>query len=161
MGENSIVKVCAARDDSGGVRPDNWFYFDLRLRDQERTILDMNPAHIIRERLTGPGLGMGYQESDVDDTRFVAAADTLVCGRVWVCCSRGTRIPVERTSSRRWRCHISALFVIRTSGKFVPKLMRDDYDFDTIPQIGEDDVVKVENASRPTFGELVNSVTIQ
>lgn len=159
VGENSIV-VCG-RDDSGGVRPDNWFYFDLRLRDQERTILDMNPAHIIRECLTDPDWGMGYQESDVDDTSFAAAADTLHAEGMGMSLLWDRQIPIEDFIKEVVR-HISAsLFVDRTSGKFVLKLMRDDYDFDAIPQIGEDDVVKVENASRPTFGELVNSVTIQ
>jgi len=159
VGENSIV-VCG-RDDSGGVRPDNWFYFDLRLRDQERTILDMNPAHIIRECLTDPDWGMGYQESDVDDTSFAAAADTLHAEGMGMSLLWDRQIPIEDFIKEVVR-HISAsLYVDRTTGKFVLKLMRDDYDFDTIPQIGEDDVVKVENASRPTFGELVNSVTVQ
>lgn len=38
---------------------------------------DMNPAHIIRECLTDRIWGMGYNESDIDDASFTAAADAL------------------------------------------------------------------------------------
>lgn len=158
VGENQIT-VCG-RDDSLGVRPDNWFYFDLRLRNQERTILDMNPAHIIRECLTDPDWGMSYQESDVDDASFMAAADALFAEGMGISLLWDRQIPIEDFIKEIVR-HISAsLFVDRTTGKFVLKLIRDDYDFDSLLQIGEDDVIKVENATRPTFGELVNSVTV-
>lgn len=37
----------------------------------------LNPAHIIRECLTDPDWGLGYQASDVDDAAFTYAADLL------------------------------------------------------------------------------------
>jgi hypothetical protein len=158
VGENKIA-VCG-RDDGLGVRPENWFYFDLRLRNQERTILDMNPAHIIRECLTDPDWGMGYQESDIDDASFMAAADALFAEGMGISLLWDRQIPIEDFIKEIVR-HINAsLFVDRTTGKFVLKLIRDDYNFDSLLQIGEDDVIKVENATRPTFGELVNSVTV-
>jgi hypothetical protein len=158
VGENKIA-VCG-RDDNLGVRPENWFYFDLRLRNQERTILDMNPAHIIRECLTDPDWGMGYQESDIDDASFMAAADALFAEGMGISLLWDRQIPIEDFIKEIVR-HINAsLFVDRTTGKFVLKLIRDDYNFDSLLQIGEDDVIKVENATRPTFGELVNSVTV-
>lgn len=121
---------------------------------------DMNPAHIIRECLTDPDWGMGYQESDIDDTSFMAAADTLFDEQMGISLLWDRQIPIEDFIKEIIK-HINAtLYVDRTTGKFVLKLIRDDYNVEDLLVIGEDAMEKVENASRPTFGELVNSVTI-
>jgi len=158
VGENQIT-VCG-RDDSLGVRPENWFYFDLRLRNQERTIFDMNPAHIIRECLTDPDWGMGYAEADIDDNSFRAAADVLYDEKMGISLLWDRQVPIESFIQEVVKHIDAALYVSRSTGKFVLKLIRADYDEEALPEFDPSNVEKVDNPSRPAFGELTNSVTV-
>lgn len=121
---------------------------------------DMNPAHIIRECLTDPDWGMGYQESDVDDTAFVAAANTLYAEGMGMSLLWDRQVPLEDFVKEVVKHIDGALYVDRATGKFVLTLIRDDYVEDDLLSLGEDDVERVEGYSRPAFGELVNSVTV-
>lgn len=122
-------------------------------------ILDMNPAHIVRECLTDPDWGMGYAESDVDDASFVYAADLLYDEGMGMSLLWDRQTPIEDFITEVVK-HISAsLYVDRTTGKFVLKLIRDDYDRESLLVLDEAHIQKVEGATRPTAGELVNSVT--
>jgi hypothetical protein len=158
VGENKIA-VCG-RDDNLGVRPENWFYFDLRLRNQERTIFDMNPAHIIRECLTDPDWGMGYAEADIDDDSFRAAADVLYDEKMGISLLWDRQVPIESFIHEVVKHIDAALYVSRSTGKFVLKLIRADYDEEALPEFDPSNVEKVDNLSRPSFGELTNSVTV-
>lgn len=121
---------------------------------------DMNPAHIIRECLTDTEWGMGYNDSDIDDVSFMAAADRLFIEGMGMSLLWDTQTPIQDFLQEVVK-HINAsLYVDRKTGKFTLKLIRSDYDVEDLLVLGEGDVYKVENASRPAFGELVNSVTV-
>lgn len=125
------------------------------------TARDLNPAHIIRECITDPDWGMGLSELRPDENAFRYAADLLY--------SEGMGISIKwlvQTTIDDFidliKKHINAeLYTDHATGKYILKLIRDDYDPANIPVLGESDIVKVENASRPMIGELVNSVTVQ
>jgi len=51
--------------------------------------------------------------------------------------------------------------VDRFTGKFVLRLVRDDYDPDALPVLNESNIERVEDYRQPAVAELVNSVTIQ
>lgn len=121
---------------------------------------DMNPAHIIRECLTDPDWGMGYQESDVDDDSFKDAADVLYAERMGISLLWDRQMPIQDFVTQIMK-HINAsLYVDRATGLFVLKLIRADYVKEDLLHLTEDNITKVENASRPTIGELVNSITV-
>lgn len=121
---------------------------------------DMNPAHIIREAITDPDWGMGYAEEDVDDGRFRAAADTLYDEAMGISIQWNREQPIEDFIKEILR-HIDAvLFVDRTTGKFALKLIRDDYDEESLLSLGPGDIERIEEFARPSFDELVNSVTV-
>ncbi len=120
---------------------------------------DMNPAHIIRECLTDPDWGMGYQDTDIDNASFMAAADALYDEEMGISLLWDRQTPIQDFIDSIVN-HISAtLFVDRTTGKFRLKLIRGDYDKEDLLQLGPDNIQKLENAKRPTFGELVNSIS--
>lgn len=122
--------------------------------------LDMNPAHIIRECLTDPDWGMGYQDADIDDASFTAAADKLYSEAMGISLLWDRQMPIEDFIQEIVK-HISAtLYVSRTTGKFVLKLIRKDYDLEDLLVLDETCVEKIDNATRPTFGELTNSITV-
>lgn len=126
-----------------------------------RGIKDMNPAHIIRECLTDPDWGMGYNEADIDDTSFIAAADTLYTEQMGISLLWSTQTDIGDFITQVLT-HIDAVcFVDRTSGLFVLTLIRDDYVVADLLELTEDDIDHIEDFKRPQFGELTTSVTVQ
>lgn len=121
---------------------------------------DMNPAHIIRECLTDPDWGMGYQESDIDDTSFQTAADQLYAEAMGISLLWDRQVPIESFIQEIVKHIDGALYVSRSTGKFVLKLIRSDYDENTLLELDPSNVEKIDNPARPTFGELTNSVTV-
>jgi hypothetical protein len=122
---------------------------------------DMNPAHIIRECLTDPDWGMGYQEADIDDTTFTSAADTLYDEEFGLSLIWDRQIPIE-DFIREVLKHIEAvLYVSRVTGRFILKLIRADYDPSTLLIFDESNISKVENVTRRGFDELYNSVSLK
>lgn len=125
------------------------------------TILDMNPAHILRECLTDPDWGMGYNEADIDDTTFMAAADTLFSEGMGMSLLWDSQTELGDFITTILN-HIDAtIYVDRTSGKFVLKLIRNDYVVADLIELTEDDIDQVQDFKRAQFGELTTSVTVQ
>lgn len=123
--------------------------------------LDMNPAHIIRECLTDPDWGMGYPESDIDDAAFTAAADKLYSESMGMSLLWTKQITIEEFIKQVMK-HIDAtLYVDMNSGKFVLKLIRDDYVLSSLLILDENNIDHIADVKTPTFGELTNSVTVQ
>ena len=121
---------------------------------------DMNPAHIIRECLMDPDWGMGYTSADIDDSYFVAAADRLYSDGMGISMLWESEQSIEEFIKNVMR-HIEAvLYVDRTTGKFVLKLVRDGYDINSLPVFDESNILEVTEFNAPTFGEIVNSVTV-
>lgn len=128
--------------------------------DQEGDAFDMNPAHLIRECLTDPDWGMGYTDDDIDDASFTAAADRLYDEKLGMSLLWDKQATLESFISDVVRHIDAALYVARSTGKFVLKLTRDDYDPNDLLILDESNIDKIESPSRPAFGELVNSVTV-
>lgn len=132
----------------------------LLTSDSFDSYTDMNPAHIIRECLTDTVWGMGYPEYEMDDISFTYAADSLYSEGF------GLSILWDKQSSiedfiKEIVKHIDAVvFVDRYTGKFVLKLIRNDYSTDELLLLNESNVSHISDFSRPAIGELVNSVTV-
>jgi hypothetical protein len=121
---------------------------------------DMNPAHIIRECLTQPW-GLGYQSADIDDTSFTAAATALHSEGMGISILWDKEVPIEDFVSEILRHIDGVLYVSRTTGKFVLKLIRNDYDESSLITLNESNARMASDARRPTIGELVTSVTVE
>jgi hypothetical protein len=121
---------------------------------------DMNPAHMIRECLTDPDWGMGYTDSDIDDTSFMASADTLFAEQLGMSLLWDKQTTIEDFVSEVIKHIDAALYVSRTSGKFVLKLIRNDYTVGSLLSLDESNIIKVQNPNRPGFGDLCNEVTV-
>lgn len=124
------------------------------------TVASMNPVHVIRECLTDLDWGMGYAASDIDDASFTAAASTLYSEATGINLLWDRQITIEDFILEVLR-HIDAtLYLDRVTGKFVIKLIRDDYVIGNLVALDEDDIIEVESYNRPTISELTNSVTV-
>jgi hypothetical protein len=123
-------------------------------------LVDMNPAHIIREVLIDTVWGLGYNDADIDDASFIAAADTLYTEQLGLSLEWSQQSSFNDFLTEILR-HISGtLYVDRTTGLFTLKLIRNDYIVNELLVLGEATVAKIEDVSRKLIGELVNSVTV-
>lgn len=158
LNTGSNLIAIRANDTFGQGGGGNYTYLSTRVETIDQ--VDLNPAHIIRECLTDPDWGMGYAESDIDDTSFMAAADTLYDEQMGISLLWDQQSSIESFINEIIK-HIDAvLYVDRSNGKFVLKLIRDDYDAGTLLVLDDSNIQKVVDLSRPTFGELTNSVTV-
>lgn len=157
VGENTIAMK--GTDDAQTSESD-YTYAAFKLVQTGLPQYDMNPAHIIRECLTDPDWGMGYQDADIDDTSFMAAADKLFEEGMGMSLMWDTQTSIEEFIELIVKHIDAALYVDRQSGKFVLKLIRADFDVNTLIVLDESNIDKIADFSRPSFGELTNSVTV-
>lgn len=123
-------------------------------------VLDMNPAHIIRECLTDPDWGLGYTDDDIDNASFTSAADTLHSEGLGISLLWDRQIELEQFINEIRRHIDAALYVSRETGKFVLKLVRNDFDPNELVHLNESNISRIDDPTRASFGELVNSVTV-
>lgn len=120
---------------------------------------DMNPAHIIYESLTDTIWGMGTPTTALDETSFTEAADTLYTegfglSLLW------TRQTTIEQFIQEILDHIQAvLFTDPATGLLTLKLIRGDYEADTLPELTPDNC-DVLQFSRKLWGEIVNEVVV-
>jgi len=122
---------------------------------------DMNPAHIIRECIVSSVFGLA-QVGEVDDASFISAADVLYDEGF------GLSFTYDKTESdvggfiNDIKSIIDAsVYQNMSTGKWYIKLIRDDYDPNTLPEFGEDEIVTLKKFSRPTVANLINDVTVK
>lgn len=122
--------------------------------------LDMNPAHIIRECLTDPDWGMGYTDNDVDEDSFVASANLFLNEGLGMSLLWDKSKDIEDFVTTVIQHVDAALYVSRTTGKFVLKPIRGDYDEEDLLSLNESNIQSVTDPVKLAFGELTNSVTV-
>lgn len=121
-----------------GWADDTVFYstkcrIEIPYGDSGMVIQAMNPAHIIYECVTNPDWGRGMPTSMINETSFMAAADTLYAEGFGLCL-KWVRQETIDVFIQTVIDHIgAALFVSRVTGLLTLKLIRADYDVDTIP----------------------------
>lgn len=126
----------------------------------EGDIYDINPAHIIRECLTNAEWGRGLPEADMGDS-FAVAAQTLWDEEFGLSLAWGKSTSIEDFIKVVLN-HIDAiLYVDRQTGKWELKLVRDDYDYDTILELDESYVAEYAEVTRRTEQDQINSITVQ
>jgi len=123
--------------------------------------IDMNPAHIIRECILNPLWGMGYSVADIDEVAFISAADTLFNESFGLSFLWATETEVNDFIQDVLNHIDAALFIDQRTGKFVLKLIRDDYNVNDLPVFDESNIKSVDAYHIPTTDELINYVNIE
>jgi hypothetical protein len=121
---------------------------------------DANPAHIIRECLTNPDWGMGCQDVDIDDASFTQAANALYDEGFGLSLLWNEEQAIEDFILSVLKHIDGTLFVHPQTGRFTLRLVRDDYDIGTLPLLDTGNVARIEEYTRPSWGETVNQVTL-
>lgn len=119
----------------------------------------MNPAHIIYQCLTDPVWGMGYPTTTIGST-FAAAADTLFSEGFGLCMMWNKAEEIG-TFIRQVLDHIGGvMYVDPKTGLFELKLLRGDYDPETLPVFDETSIVALESFQRVGYGDTVNEISV-
>lgn len=120
---------------------------------------DANPAHIIFESMTDPDWGKGEDVSFIDVPSFEAAAEVLFDERFGMSLGWFRQDTIE-AFIQEILDHIKAfLFKDPSTGLWTLKLLRGDYDADTLPWLNPDNC-KVRNPKRKKWGETVNEIVV-
>ena len=121
---------------------------------------DMNPVHIVYECLTNIEWGMGYSPSDIDDTVFRAAADTIY-GEAFGLSLLWTEQATIQDFIKLVLTHIDANIRINVkTGLFEIKLIRNNYDTSTLPELNPSNILQLTSFQRAAWGDTANEVVV-
>lgn len=131
-------------------------------------VFAMNPAHMIYQCYTDPLWGRGYRTSDIDENSFIYAANRF-CSEMFGLALIWYRKEEIETFIQKIVDLVGAItYTDRESGKLAIKLIRNDYDVNTIPfftpetgllAITEDDSASSDNSYNEIIGKSRDPVT--
>ena len=121
--------------------------------------IGMNPAHILVQCLTDPHWGMGYPQDCIGgsfwDAAWKLSDEGFGLNLIWT-----RQQPIESFIAQVLDHVGGILYTDPEQGRFELKLLRDDYWIDSLPQLGPDQVVRLERFERAQWGELPNELTV-
>lgn len=123
-------------------------------------IMAMNPAHIIYQCLTDPNWGKGEPPETIDENSFIYAANLFCSEGMGLCIPWYRQEDVD--SFIQVVCdHVAAVVdQDRTTGKYVLRALRDDYDPETIPHFDFDSGLLEIEEDDSASSEAVNEVIV-
>jgi hypothetical protein len=163
---NPYIKPWAVRVRrfTAGWHDPPWMAWNAEVRtwdeDEGREIsVGMNPAHILVQCLTDPHWGMGYPRDTIGWSFWNAA---------WALSSEGFGLNLVWTRQQPIESFIGQvldhiggiLYTDPEQGTFELKPLRGDYWIDGLPQLGADEIVRLERFERAQWGELPNELTV-
>mgnify|MGYP000138482544 FL=1 len=121
---------------------------------------DMNPAHIIYQSIVDSNWGMGYPVAQIDDADFRTAADAM--------CSEGMGLSLLWNAQDEIGTFIrlvldhcaGILYSDPRTGKFRLKLIRADYDPETLQAFDQGNIVSLDSWQRVGYGDTINEITV-
>lgn len=120
---------------------------------------DANPAHIIYECLTNTDWGMGMSPSDIDEEAFADAARTLFGETFGLSIQWAQAASVQEFVNEILDCIRGSIFTNPRTGKLTLRLIRKDYDTETLREINPDNAL-LRNFSRKAWGETTNEMKV-
>lgn len=121
----------------------------------------MNPAHIVIECLTDTAWGMGYTiTTEIDEPSFLAAAQALDAENFGLDIIWDNQQSIEDFIAEILRHINGVLYTDPQSGRYVLKLIRDDYDPATLIVFNESNIQSLERLTFRGFGENANEINV-
>lgn len=119
-----------------------------------------NGAHIIYDVLTNREWGCGFADGDIDVPSFMAAAQTLYNEALGISIA-WTNEGTAEEFIQIIRNHLSAvLYPAPDTGKYTLKLIRNDYDPNTLPVLDPSNIVAMKSFQRVAPTDLTNELTV-
>lgn len=126
-----------------------------------KTIRAMNPVHIIYEAMTNRAWGLGRARELFMDDAWRKAADQIYAENFGLCLRWGRQDTIM-SFVQTIIDHIgAAVYVDKFTGQFKIKLIRDDYDADSLPVFDTDSgLLSIDEATNSSPYNLVNEVVV-
>ena len=127
------------------------------------TYTTMNPIHALRECLINKDWGAGIEESNIDDAGFRFAADICESDdeRLGFCDIWDKLDPPDRFIQSILDYVDGMLYFDQLNDLWRLKLIRGDYDVDTIPLFNQTNVSELLRYKRQHTDQVVNSLTVK
>lgn len=120
---------------------------------------DANPAHIIYESLVSQEWGLGLPDSMIDTASFLAAAATLRTEVFGLSLMWTASTPIDNFI-REILDHIGAMLAVDPlTGQLYLKLIRDDYDHDTLVEINPGNA-KLSRLQLKNESDTINEIIV-
>ncbi|MDR2626296.1 MAG: phage tail protein, partial [Zoogloeaceae bacterium] len=122
----------------------------------------MNPAHILYQLYTDPSFGRGLPAARLDDASFRAAADILYTEGFGLCLAWARKDSIA-AFAQTVIDHIGAVvYVARDTGLLTLRLIRDDYDVDTLPEFTPDTgLLGIDEDESVAVSEMTNEIIVK
>jgi Putative phage tail protein/Protein of unknown function (DUF2793) len=120
----------------------------------------MNPAHVIYQCLTDPEWGMGASVSSFDDVDWQPVADTLHTEGLGLNLLWNQQSKIEDFVSEVLDTIDGILVFNLETGKYELRLIRGDYDPETLPIFDAADIRELSKLQWRTWGETVNELVV-
>lgn len=121
----------------------------------------MNPAHIIYECLTNREWGRGLPASALNEDSFRDVADRLFSEQFGICVRWNRRDSIKAFIGMMIDHIGGVLYQDRSTAKMTLKLIREDYDRNTLPLFtSETGLLEISEAAVTATGPLVNEITV-
>lgn len=120
-----------------------------------------NGGHIIYDCLTNSDWGLGLEILDIDTASFTSSTDTLFDENFSLSLMYAQQSQMEDFIQEILNHVNGVLYNDRRTGKFIFKLIRDNYDVNTLPIFNETNISSLISFERPAFGEMVNEITLK
>jgi len=130
------------------------------IRPGELTGDDLNAIHIIRECLIDKEWGLGFSEGDINDENFKACADKLKEEGYGLSIIWDDGSAMDDFIDKILQIIAGSLYQNLSTGKWEIGLTRDDYDIENLESFNEDQIIEMEDFSKPGLGEVVDQITI-
>ncbi len=122
---------------------------------------EANPAYVLLDLLVGDVWKLGMSQSLVDLNSFDDASDTLIAEGFGMSMAAATRGPSAQLFSELLDTINAIVFTHHITGKLTLKLIRNDYDPDTIPVLDFSNTVGDPEVQFIGWDSLINQVDVE
>lgn len=119
-----------------------------------------NPAAMIAECFLNTQWGLGFSEANLVLSAFETSAATLLNEGFGMCIVWADQTRMEDFINQILKTINAVRYEEPDTGRIGIRLIRDDYDIDTLPVLDMSNVVQVSSLARPDGSDIINQVTI-
>lgn len=119
-----------------------------------------NPAAMIAECFMNTQWGLGFSAANLNLDVFETAAQTLLAEGFGMCIVWADQTRMEDFINQILKTINAVRYEEPDTGRIGIRLIRDDYDIETIPVLDISNVTQVTSLARPDGSDIINQVTI-
>lgn len=123
---------------------------------------DMNPAHILRELVINQQIGFNSDSTQniINEESFKHAADIFFQEKLGLSYLWNQQSKFEDLKKNIENTADCVLYQNAQTNQFEIKLIRNDYDINTLPIFDKSNIVKISDIKKNVMTEMINSVTV-